>query len=541
MALTNYSVNKLHWWAIVDDTTTVEITRVETHFALNSIPTCVLHCAIGRDVRTLQAAAIHFIINDQKINLPITVMCQAAEVNNSGTSGGIWPLGPFTAFDGRIVGTSFQKTRTGGASLMLYCRHWLMDLEYAVTNTRYTHPLNTIAFNMQAALQVIPGNPNFAVGTLATTFFSKPTITSDFWGDGLKPWLKKIINLPVVFANEEVSGPARGRALAALSRIEPDYQFGIPIPMVDFAVLSNVTATDAIAYDVANETFKSFYGQTIWEKLVGDFASRYMFALVPMAERALIVPFIPGLKDTWVTVDPSEYETISLNGDLPYGLSTVVIYTGLGSLTGAVGFQMGQGGANNTVGGLFKNKNMPEGMFIFRDGPEWLTNAVSQFAWAAGAAPVANVVGNMGFPGAGAGPAFEQPMGIRLAAKPMWDAYAKSVYLYEVLKNRRGAVSGKVRFDIAPGSSIEVICAEEKFISAQSGVGDQSLFAMVTKVSTVYDSEACNGQTTIEFGFFHDEVEHEDPNLTTDNHPIWDSVWPGGPEVEDFTAEPPPI
>jgi hypothetical protein len=541
MAITNFSVNKLRWWAVIDDVD-IELTRVEVHYALNSIPTAILQCAIGREVRSLMAAAIHFIINELKINVPVQVFCQATEVTNSGIPGMVYPDGPFVVFDGRIVGTSFQKSMTGGANLILYCRHFLMDLEYAVTNTRTTHPINLNAFNMEAGIRMGPGEPDFVVGTIANKYFTKTNVEKDFWGAALRPWLEEVIDQPVVFENEEIgSNQGADNALAALARIEPPYQFGVPLTMRPFAALNVEAAIDAMAQNAAWGTFQSFYGQSIWEKIVAEFASQYLFAVVPMAERALVVPFIPGLNSTWTVIDPTQYEVISLNSDLPRGLFGVIVYTGTNSMTGAVPFQEGQGGAITTVGGRFENDNMDAGMMIFRDGPQWLCNAVSELVWARGAAAPNAVRGNMMFPGAGAGPPGPFPAEIRDEAKEMWDAYARSIYLYEVLKNRRGSIQGAVRFDISPGSSIELITAEEKFIGGQTGVGDMPLYAMVTKVSTVYDSDSVKGQTTIEFGFIHDEIEHDDPALSTDSHPLWSEVWVGAPLVEEFgAAEPPP-
>src|SRR4029077_7046681 len=122
------------------------------------------------------------------------------------------------------------------------------------------------------------------------------------------------------------------------------------------------------------DMIRSFYGTTLWEKIVADLGSRYLFALVPMANRALIVPFVPGLRDTWLTIDPDEYEAINLSGDLPRGLKGIAVYTGIGSMTGAFGFNVGQAGAITSLGGIYENPDLDSGMFFFRDGPQWIAN-----------------------------------------------------------------------------------------------------------------------------------------------------------------------
>ena len=541
MAITDFSVNKLRFWAVVLGQE-IELTRVELNYALNSIPTATLNCAIGRDVRTLEVAAIHFIVQDLDVNEPITVFCEATEEANSGVPGSIWPIGPFVVFDGRVVGIGYQKSRSGGATLRLYCRHFLMDLEYATTTALTTHPRNVVDGALNAGVKVVKTQtPDFVVQSSARGLFTTNKMQSDYWGDALQPWLTTVLQLPPVFAGNSIGiGQGQADALDAMDRIEPfggvdgeDYEFGVPLPLDNFDVLNFDTAIQAIANDAATTTFQSFSSTTIWEKIVQGFGPKMLFALVPMAQRALIVPFVPGLREPWLVIDPAEYESISLETELPRALRGVVVYTSINSMTGALGFQQGQAGAMGTIGGLYENKDIDPGMYIFRNGPLWLTNSASPSWWARNAMGVNGVKGNAMNPGVGGGPmGGVNPKDVLGKAKSMWDAYAHAIYLYEALKLRRGTLGGRMRFDISPGSTVAVVTTEEKFVAEQVPMADDVLYGLVTRVTILYDADAVQGQTNIEVGWLRNFTENE-TDLGTDFHPLYSDQFIGAPLCEE--------
>jgi hypothetical protein len=258
-----------------------------------------------------------------------------------------------------------------------------------------------------------------------------------------------------------------------------------------------------------------------------------------MATTALIVPAIPGLRTNWVTIDPTEYDSVALSNLLPRPLRGVVLEVGANSMTGAFGLMRNRGDDIKSIGGVFENPNMQEGMIYFREAPQWVANGVSQMAWAQDAAMRPH--GNAFAGPAGNKPNFPDAGQLHQQAKTLWDEYAKAIYLWEVFKTRRGSVTGRVRFDIAPGSSVSLVTTEEKFIQ-QSGinVGEQTLFGIVTNVTVMIDSEAVSGYTSFEISYIRDQNENSDSNLSVDKHPLWSHTWPGAPLVKELQAESPP-
>jgi len=217
----------------------------------------------------------------------------------------------------------------------------------------------------------------------------------------------------------------------------------------------------------------------------------------------------------------------------------MVLWTWPNSLTGAFGLQRGQGQAIQRVGGFFENENMAEGRIHFRDAPEWLANAVSQAAWAPNAAAPVGQKGNAFRGPLGNAPVIAQPQVLRQQAKTLWDEYAKALYITAVFQGRQGSLTGKVRFDIAPGSTIAVVINEEKFVAAAGVVfGEQTLYGVVTGVTTILNSDAAQGYTAIELSHIRNELEQADENLTVEKHPLWTEPFLGAPLVEDFEELP---
>lgn len=541
MSTINYSLNKVQLWAVVNGIE-IELTRVELEYPLSDIPRATLACAIGREVRSLLPAAIHGIYDTLKVNIPIIVWCEAEEISNSGVPGSYWPDGPFICFTGIIVGVGYRKSRSGTASLTLSCRHFLADLEYSWAPNKMTHPLNMGNFHNKAGVKM-GGDINFLPSTASIKYFTEDAITEDYWGLALRPWLNEICSQAQIFENEAVD-PGNDDAVGALFLFEPlvagGYEYGVPLSMTDFDILGTQPGIQAVVMDASQEGLRAFMGSTIWEKIVSDYGSRYLFSVAPMASRALIVPVIPGLLTTWVTIDPDEYDSVSLSNFLPRPLRGVILETGANSQFGAQGLVKGQGLAITTIGGRFENDSMTSGMIYFREAPQWVSNGVSQAAFAQAAANA--VHGNaMGGAAGAVAAGIPAPIALRQMAKILWDEYAKAMYLYEVFKTRRGTVTGKIRFDICPGSSVALITTEEKFVAASGiNLGEQILYGVVTNVTVMIDSEAAQGYTGLEISYLRDSNENLDPNLTTEAHPVWSTPWAGAPLVESFVAEPPP-
>lgn len=552
MAFTDFSTTRFRLYAVIDGEF-IDVVSCQLNYVLNAIPTATLDVAIGREVRSLQPANIHFLISDLRQQLPAQVWLEVTEPSSSLGAGGpvdLWPDGPFLIFDGYVTGTGFQKSRSGGAQLRVELINWMTDLNFSSAVTRSTTPFNPAAFNLQAAFNFggtgVPSD--WAINTAAGAHFSFDTVRKDFWGKALKPWYREVCEKDLLSVDEAPNAGNNTEAIDALDRFEPfedGYEYGVPLSMNAFRVLGVDTAIESIIEDISMETFEAMASTTIWDKLVQQHASDYKFSIVPMTDTSLVVPFTAGRSIPWMMIDPAEYESIVINAATPRAIRGLGLFTGVGSMTGANGMQQGNAADIKELGGFYENpsvKNGTQGMVLFRQAPRWICNTVATAPWAFFAAAPDALKGNMVNVGAGIDPPFLRPGQIRALSLPLWDAYARCLYINEVLKGRTGQIRGKVRFDICPGSTCGIIVTEEKFVVAAAGlVGENIIFGEAMAISIYLNAEKPEGYTNIQFQFLRSEKENDSEGTGTLNHPLYSTFWNGAPLVglpEFDTGEP---
>jgi hypothetical protein len=95
-----------------------------------------------------------------------------------------------------------------------------------------------------------------------------------------------------------------------------------------------------------------------------------------------------------------------------------------------------------------------------------------------------------------------------------------------VLSQRYGEMSGKLRFDIAPGSIIKI---KEPDLRTASEV---TTYAAVTHVSFVINAEQHTAGTSFTLLNLRSELENNDELYTSEKPPLYpDGKWVGGPLV----------
>lgn len=547
----------------------MDISQVVITYRINEIPTCQMQVAIGREMITLTPATIHSVINNMKTMMPVRIFAQIIEFASSyGLPVDQWPSGWFMIFEGRTTGAGFDKTQDGSAQFTINITHWLADLNFSSALSRSTHFLtpnqlsNSVAFMMGAGNQ----RPDFIANQAAKDFFGPDTVGRDFWADtpnnegGLHQWLLTLTEQDMLFLPDlpELAEEERGtnfEARNALNRFEPaaycnnndddddnnnncSYKYGVPLNLDAVQALGIDEAIQNIGEDISLLTFDSVASVTIWDKLVGSFGVDYQFAVIPLTNTALVVPFTPGLRSYYTTIYAEEYKTISLQGELPRPLRGVGVFTQMGSFTGVLNnINPGEVVNDDTIGGYYENEEYKGGLILFKSMAKWLNNVFASNRAIFAAAPD-DIKGDMADPGEGEDPELKGPVEIQEDIKPLWDEYARAIYLQEVLRGRQGTITGKIRFDIAPGSSVRIITSEEKFVSKTLGLaGLTELFGMVVGLTTVLNAEAATGYTSMNIAHIRSSEENQSDATSTDRHPLWGTIWKGAPLIEHEAFE----
>lgn len=589
-----------------------EILSFQSEFELNSIPTAIVNIALGRRADDVDVvSAIHYYVDDFKIQLPATVWCQAKVGETStGPCPLCMPTEPFVVFEGYVTGTGFRRS-TSNTELSLSLTHWLTDLNFSSCTAKQSHPLNPAQIynpiNHVMTEELSGGSfldgvqPTVIGQELAIQFFNALTLTSDFWGgeqivgpdgylpSGLKDYFLALTRMQRINANQIVnlSGADTSfdavlpelnwEACRALQRFEPNakvpahgideegYVLGVKLAMEDNPTLSSHIA-DAIATAVGTESLDVASTMTLWDKLAGQFHAEYRYAVVPTVLKALVVPFTPGLRGEMVDGEETlvhrvllaaHYESIEFSSIVPRPLRGVGIFMGRKFNAGA-SFDKKAGISYRSFGGWFDkmtkiNPGDPEpdprykeGLILFKEAPNWLNNLAPGWPYAADSTGKNNTVKTTTSPDAGA-PTTEdsQKEILENAADTIWNQYARSLYVDEILKNRQGVITGPVRFDIAPGSTLKVEVAEDKFVQNVlfPGIPSEELcdsqytkfyYCAVLRVSTAIDCQNARAYTTFYVAHIRDYNENQDNSTSIEEHPLWSKCqWAGCVLVQD--------
>ncbi len=551
--ITTYSSSRLRAiavvWLVVDGQfvpVPIPVAGFQLSGGVNEIPGATLTVGVGREANTGFPSNIHYLADFMKMQLPIQLYVAGVETGNSwGFPLEPWPAVPFLVFEGYTTGVGFTKSRSGSAGYTISAQHWLADMNATSSLSGSTASLSPGQLSSAAAFFDGTGlEASFSSQTMAADYFTTARAGEDFWGLSLAPWLQNLCNRDILTDPDDpllAVGGSNVDALRALQRFEPfapsfpgdtGYRFGVPLRMDAADVLESDEALTAIVDDVCLETFDSMASTTLWDKLVGQFAASYQFAVIPLVQSALVVPLCPGLRGVWQVIYPEEYDTISTSGDTPRVARGVRLFAGAGSQTGAIGLQQGEAGDPETIGGRYDNPNIPFGTVSFRNGPRWLSAMAAPAAYGDDALAPGGVVGTALYPGAGAVPTQDRPGLVRQRGRSLFDLFAHSLYLGDATRGRSGTITGKLRFDIAPGSSVAIVLSEEKFVKRYTGRPNGVAYGTVRRVSHVMNAESKQAATVFDIGWLRSEEENVQDGMSTDGHPFWSEQWLGAPFVE---------
>jgi hypothetical protein len=100
------------------------------------------------------------------------------------------------------------------------------------------------------------------------------------------------------------------------------------------------------------------------------------------------------------------------------------------------------------------------------------------------------------------------------------------------LKGRIGEVSGKLRFDIAPGSSVRVETGRAKNIPAADDQLAQNMYATVMQVSYLVNAEAGQAGTAFTLAHVRTESENKADATSVEKPPMYKRAWRGAPMIK---------
>lgn len=531
---------------------TIPVLSGTLNWALSTIPTATISVSLGRNVLNGTAVDMDRLVGHVRQTTPIAIYMRIRpQYSSTGEIIDEWPTlnGDYAyikVFEGRLVGMGTTRSRTQ-ASAELHIKHWLDDLDFSSAITRQTNQVTTEMLNANASYLTSDGvGSGFLPRTMAAEYFTPGNAQDDLWGSSFMPWLRRICALDALSSSAAAVPGTNAEALNAVSRIEPilvvdpnnptvppvpTYYFGVPLRLENGGVVSGANSLcTAIAEDVALTGSDGMMATSLWGKML-QWAAEYKFAVVPMVETAAIVPFTAGQRVHWATIYGQEYSQISISAELPRAIRGVRLFGGVGAPTGLMaGLSAGNAGALPLFAGGYDNPDFPSGMLRFQNAPRWAANVAAPSAYGSAVLLPPSPGANTMFPGAGPPPTVPAPGDINQQAAGLWDSYARAVYINEVLRYRTASIQGKLRFDIAPGSTVRVQVVAEKFVRQQLGVSlDDVIFGEVLRVTCHFDSESMQASTAFQLANIRSAEENGLESLSTAAHPFYSVPWVGAP------------
>lgn len=525
--------------ADINGTIFEDVVSFSSTYKLNDIPKASLVVAVGYEARSnrKKKATIHDAKKKIKARDPVTVtltMFAAAAGDTSKVESGT-----FVIFKGIVAGLGYERAYNS-ANYTISLLHWLDDMNNSSALNGNWFPGAPHAMATNAAFYALSMTEG---GAGSDPFSSVPAIDisgevinkgnaeSDFWGKVIKPLFKKICTYPL-----PDDGPNTA-AIAALDRIDA------PVPLaLDLSGLDSANIELSLRYALTKESLDSFAYTSLWNKLWGEYASQFFFAVSPGAERSRVIPFFAGLQ--WsaaeskggVHIKGDDYHYATLNANMTQFIETIMVFWPQNSDP-----MLGTGGETQGFDDFsFPVASYPPvaggdkpGLRLFKEPPPWLAN-VSPWPIYSGASTgvKGKAPGDCMAPGEGEEnppPDWLPPprASQELGGSGICERLAKHWYKSEVLSQRYGELQGKLRFDISPGTTVKIDMPINE-------IGDDgSMIGFVSSVSFSINAERASAGTSFGLSFLRTEEEDKEGIYTEKYPPLYKpaTVWGGGPLV----------
>lgn len=528
-----YLTAKITAWAILNNKRFDDVISVSATFALNTIPTASVVLAVGKNADE-KIATIHTWKEEITARAPAEIYVKIS--NMVGERIGMVE-GTYKVFEGYVAGIGYQRSHNH-ANYVVHLVHWLDDLNNSSAINGNWFPGVPHDWAQQAVVDRIGENGAIGAGGLipsvSSKFANSDSIKTDLWKKTVKPLLAKIAGFSgdgeqEKYAGGTLAGETNSAANNALKRMPGD---GPYVPLGLKLSGGGLNLENSIAIFFSNTIGSSFVQNSMWSKLLNDYAAQFLFAISPAVEWATPIPFCAGLRFSGDAkeITAKEYAYANFTANMSQLLEAVYIHYPAGSATNVPNDPL----AGNARLSFYKpwaqfpeanNPDVKKGLKLFKTAPGWLANldpaTITALTAGIGVYDFTATRSGKTLPAGAVGTktAHEQEDGTILN-------FAKHWYLTEILQQRYGEFSGPLRFDIAPGSIIKI----------HTPPRDQDLeednpyvIASVMSVAYVINSERATAGTSFTIAHTKTEKENTDDLYSTPSPPLYKEAWYGGP------------
>lgn len=514
----------------------IPIVSFSMTYGLNAIPTANAAVPLGRNARTGKKSAIYDAVSGIRQMKPVTVKLEGSLGDWSpagiGAAKQQFPSGSFTIFTGYISGVSYRRNN-GSIMLVLSMVNTLIDLALSSTGSRDVVPgaphdimLPLVGEKAGAKTSIdasskfvseLPQSLNIdASKALLDVMYS---VAQDNLLQVTTAWCQG--NVPAGFAGDLLSNSRATQAIEGVLDWKGFSNYadanGRPAYIRDYPLEINVRARQTLSKSVGARLAASFAGTTMWHALIGSIIPEIGLSVVPLADSALLVPAFEMARDAGATIWTSDIADINLGTKSQRPLFGVGVMQN--QFMGSLPIQDKQ-----CVGGYYTAElaGVADGMWLFVPAPNWLTwDAIDDKAINGNPSvnnllvkPSNTTVGTENI-------AVDDKPGEAVADwNNVSDKYAQMVYAANALAGREGTITGKLRFDIAPGTTIKI---QANKAAITQGVDDfaAELYGFVNRVTVTINAQDSSATTTFNLANLRTADENKLDRFSMTQHPFY--------------------
>lgn len=504
-------------------------------YAINSIPTATATIPLGRNARTGKPSAVYDLGDSAKQMAPVVVKLVGKLGDWSpaglGASKQQFPAGEHVLFTGYVSGISYRRSN-GSISLLLSFVNSLIDLALSSCGSRDVVPgaphdlMLPILYenaggktHMDAASRFVSTLP-----TAMTLDMSKALLdilksisrenllqATTAWCDSSPPAELVDNLLSNTRALQALNGVLEWKGFTNLAATRPSYVRDYPFEV-------NLNSKTALSKSIGSRLNASFAGTSMWHALIGSLIADIGLAVVPQTDSALLVPAFDMSREAGAVIWTSDTADINLSvrSQRPLFGVGVMHEQHMGTLPIR---------EKQCVGGSYTADadGVIDGMWLFVPAPDWLSAPESLDTKAVnGNGSVNQILTQVVNTAVGSdNKAVDEKAQDNVTNwNDASNKYAQMIYAANALQDRGGTITDKLRFDIAPGSTV-VIKANPAAKTA--GIDDfaTDIYGFVNRVTVTINAQEANATTSFNLTNLRTAEENQLSRFSMNSHPFY--------------------
>jgi hypothetical protein len=498
-------------WLLTDDGQKIPVTYVEMSFSVNTIPICNCSVVAGKNLSENENNIDFrsFLSEESKVSVVSRFKGQAALDKD-------WPGTEVVIFEGDIL-SIVESVTSDTFALNIQIQHWLSRLQYAYI----PNAINSVYAAGKFFNFLSPKTPtsNTKPSVLNDINIQNPLIDA-FKTNGKNVW-KNLIRATFLTIAEQIDNVPRSNLNECQIIRIPSADLGSTLNRIEELEDDlNISLIDPIVYGAYKDHFLALplSGQltsSLWEVLVGYVLPEFNLQIIPQVGKAVVAPICPTLrtqKDKTNIIKREEIYSINYYETIikPIGGVLVASYYDNVTKTDATGFTSLE--ACYISESYRINKT---GSVYVVDPPSWIINTKLRIQ-----RPITLVSGLISADASLDGGDVDQP-----SITDYLNNYAQTIYTQKRLEERSLSVVSRLRFDVAPGSIIEIQSPNNANVTSVGRVRTVTVQISTTKESAV---------TVFDVDHVKPALAEVNTDFVVEKPPLYNKGFYGAPLVEEF-------